>query len=66
MGGVVFVVMEALQARVGSGTFGALAIVALGSSLAGALVYAGLAGLLKVRELQGLLPRRWRPKDAEV
>jgi len=66
MGGVVFLVMEALQAQVGSATFGALAVVALGSSLAGALVYAGLAGLLKVRELHGLLPRRLRPKDSEA
>ena len=66
MGGVVFLVMEALQAQVGSATFGALAVVALGSSLAGALVYAGLAWLLKVRELHGLLPRRLRPKDSEA
>ncbi len=64
MGLVVWWIMSALLTRFTADTFGSHAIVALGSALAGAAAYAGLAWLLRIRELGALVPRRFRKQTA--
>lgn len=63
MGGAVWLTMTLLQERFDLNAFGGDFIVAVGSALAGAAVYALCASVLRVQELTALrtlLKRRWR------